>query len=125
MVLGDAPLEQWPERPWVARMQRENNPRKLLALFVDVDTDIKSRISPFTIALGSALPQDPQSVGARDRGRDEFFSIVIDRLETLEALRDGVTPSRAMDVIRVINTINAFADLTTRGAGRWLSGKRG
>ena len=32
----------------------------------------------------------------------------------LEALRDGVTPSRAMDVIRAINTINAFADLTTR-----------
>lgn len=32
----------------------------------------------------------------------------------LGALRDGVTASRAMDVIRVINTTDAYADLTTR-----------
>ena len=114
VVLGDAPLERWRERPWVTRMQQETDPRKLLALFVEVDTDIKSRISPFTVALGSALPSDPQSVAARDRGRDEFFGIVIDRLVTLRALRDGVSPSRAMDVIRVINTVDVYADLTTR-----------
>ena len=114
VVLGDAPSEQWRERPWVTRMQQETDPRKLLALFVEVDTDIKSRISPFAVALGSALASDPQSVAARDRGRDEFFGVVIDRLETLGALRDGVTPSRAMDVIRVINTTDAYADLTTR-----------
>jgi len=114
VVLGDAPSEQWRERPWVSRMQQETDPRKLLALFVDVDTDIKSRISPFTVALGSALPSDPQSVAARDRGRDEFFGIVIDRLVVLRALREGLTPSRAMDVIRVINTVDVYADLTTR-----------
>jgi len=114
VVLGDAPLEQWRERPWVTQIQHETDPRKLLALFVDVDTDIKSRISPFTVALGSALPSDPQSVAARNRGRDEFFGIVIDRLVALGALRDGVTPSHAMDVIRVINTVDAYADLTTR-----------
>jgi len=114
VVLGDAPLEQWRERPWVTQIQHETDPRKLLALFVDVDTDIKSRISPFTVALGSALPSDPQSVAARNRGRDEFFGIVIDRLVALGALRDEVTPSHAMDVIRVINTVDAYADLTTR-----------
>ncbi len=114
VVLGDAPSEQWHERPWVTRMQQEIDPRKLLELFIEVDTDIKSRISPFVVALGSALPSDPQSVAARDRGRDEFFGFVIDRLETLGALRDGVTPSRAMDVIRVINTTDAYADLTAR-----------
>ena len=86
----------------------------MLALFVEVDADIKSRISPFAVALGPALPSDPQSVAARDRGRDEFFGIVIDRLLLLGALRDGVTPRRAMDVIRVINTVDAYADLTTR-----------
>jgi AcrR family transcriptional regulator len=114
VVLGDAPLDQWRDRPWVARMQEETDPRKLLALFVEVDTDIKSRISPFAIALGPALLSDPQSVAARDRGRDEFFGIVIDRLVSLGALRDGVTPARAIDVIRVINTVDAYADLTTR-----------
>jgi len=114
VVLGDAPLEQWHERPWVIRMQQETDPRQLIALFVDVDEDIKSRISPFTIALGAAFPRDPQSVAARDRGRDEFFGIVVNRLEALGALRDGVSPARAMDIIRVTNTVTAYADLTTR-----------
>ena len=30
------------------------------------------------------------------------------------ALRDGMTPSHAMDIIRVVNTTEAYADLTTR-----------
>ena len=114
VVLGDAPLDQWRRQPWVAEMQRETDPQKLLTLFVEVSTDIQSRISPFVAAVGPALPIDPQSVAARDRGRDEFFSIVIDRLEALGALRAGLTPSRALDIIRVVNTIEAFADLTTR-----------
>jgi hypothetical protein len=53
-------------------------------------------------------------VAARDRGRDEFFGLFVNRLDALGALRDGVTPSRAIDIIRVVNTTEAYADLTTR-----------
>ena len=106
VVLGDAPSEQW--------MQQETDPRKLLEIFVEVDTDIKSRISPFVAALGPAFPSDPTSVAARDRGRDEFFGFVVGRLEAIGALRDGMTRMRAMDIIRVVNTTEAYADLTTR-----------
>ena len=84
------------------------------SLFVEVSTDILSRISPFVAAVGPALPSDPQSVAARDQGRDEFFRVAIDRLAALRALRDGLTPSRALDIIRVVNTVEAYADLTTR-----------
>jgi AcrR family transcriptional regulator len=114
VVLGDAPSEQWRERPWVAQMQQETDPRKLLAIFVEVDADIKSRISPFVFALGPAFPSDPTSVAARARGRDEFFGFVVGRLNAIRALRDGMTPARAMDIIRVVNTTEAYADLTTR-----------
>jgi AcrR family transcriptional regulator len=114
MVLGDAPLDALGRQPWVAEMQRETDPKRLLALFVEVSTDIVSRISPFVAAVGPALPSDPQSVAARDRGRDEFFGVVIDRLAELRALRDGLTPARAIDIIRVVNTVEAYADLTTR-----------
>jgi hypothetical protein len=95
-------------------MQQETDPRKLLAIFVEVDTDIKSRISPFVSALGPAFPSDPTSLAARDRGRDEFFGFVVGRLEAIGALRDGMTRMRAMDIIRVVNTTEAYADLTTR-----------
>jgi AcrR family transcriptional regulator len=114
LILGDAPTEQWRQRPWAAQMRQETDPRKLLELFVEVDTDIKSRISPFVAALGSALPSDPQSTAARDRDRDEFFSLVVDRLDALGALRAGLTPSRALDIIRVVDTVEAYAELTTR-----------
>jgi hypothetical protein len=107
-------------------MQEQTDPRKLLAIFVDVDTDIKGRISPFVSALGTAMPSDPQSVAARDRGRDEFFGAVVDRLNAIGALR--VTPSRAMDIIRAVNTLEAYTDLTHRRGWavadwkQWLTG---
>ena len=114
VVLGEARLKQWRHRPWAAQVQQETDPHKLLALFVEVSTDIQGRIAPFVAALGSSLPSDPQSVAARERDRDEFFGAVVDRLGALGAFRDGVTPSRALDIIRVINTVEAYADLTTR-----------
>jgi AcrR family transcriptional regulator len=114
VILGDARAEQWRQRPWAAQIQHETDPHQLLALFVEVGTDIQSRIGPFVAALGPNLPSDPQSVEARDRGRDEFFGTVVDRLETLGALRAGLSPSRALDIIRVLNTVEAYADLTAR-----------
>lgn len=114
MVLGGASSEQSGQRPWVAQMQQETDPQKLVALFVEATADVLSRISPFVAALGPALPSDPQSVAARDRGRDEFFGVVIDRLAALRSLREGLTPSRGLDIIRVVNTVEAYADLTTR-----------
>jgi TetR/AcrR family transcriptional regulator of autoinduction and epiphytic fitness len=114
VILGDAQSEQELRRSWAAQLEKETDSHKLLALFVDVATDIQSRIAPFVAALGPALPSDPQSVGARERGRDEFFGAVVGRLEAIGTLRDGVTRSRALDIIRVVNTVEAFVDLTTR-----------
>jgi AcrR family transcriptional regulator len=114
MILGDAPLEPSGQPPWVAQMQQETDPQKLVALFVEATADVLSRISPFVAAVGPALPGDSQSVAARDRGRDEFFGVVIDRLAALRSLRDGLTPSRGVDIIRAVNTVEAYADLTTR-----------
>jgi len=113
VVLGDAPSEQWRQRPWMAQMQQEIDPQKLLTLFVEVDTDIKSRIAPLAAALGPERPVDPRAA-IHDRGRDDFFGTVVDRLQALGALRDGMTASRALDIIRVVNTVDAFVDLTTR-----------
>jgi AcrR family transcriptional regulator len=114
VVVGDARWQEWRQRPWPAHLKQETDPLKVLALFVEVDADIKTRIGPFVAALGSGLPSDPQSVAARERGRDEFFGGVVDRLEALGALRDGLTRSRALDIIRVVNTTEAYVDLTTR-----------
>jgi AcrR family transcriptional regulator len=114
MILGDASLALSGQRPWMAQMHQETDPQRLVALFVEASADVLSRISPFVAAVGPALPSDPESVAARDRGRDEFFGVVIDRLAALRSLRDGLTPSRGVDIIRAVNTVEAYADLTTR-----------
>jgi len=112
MILGDDALSG--QRPWMAQMHQETDPQRVVALFVEATADVLSRISPFVAAVGPALPSDPESVAARDRGRDEFFGVVIDRLAALRSLRDGLTPSRGVDIIRAVNTVEAYADLTTR-----------
>jgi len=113
-ILGDAPSESWRDRPWAAQMQREQDPRKLIRLFVDVDTEIKGRLAPLIASVGGALSTDPQAQDRRDTGRDSFFTSLVHRLEVLGALRQEVTAGRALDVIRVINTPSAFIDLTMR-----------
>src|SRR5690349_6346333 len=91
VVLGDAPDEQWTEQPWAAELRSETDPRKLLELFVEVDSQIKSRISPFIAGLGAALANDTIHSAARYARRDVFFGTVIDRLHQLGALRAGLS----------------------------------
>jgi AcrR family transcriptional regulator len=114
VVLGNAPSEQWAEQPWAAKLRSETDPRKLLALFVDVDSQIKARVSPFIARLGAALPNDPEQAAVRDARRDIFFGTLIDRLHQLGALRKGLSRDRALDILRVVNSLEAYVELTER-----------
>jgi len=114
VVLGNAPSEQWAEQPWAAELRSETDPRKLLDLFVEVDSQIKRRVSPFIARLGAALPNDTSQAAGRDARRDVFFGTVIDRLLQLGALRSGLSRDRALDILRVVNSLEAYVELTDR-----------
>jgi AcrR family transcriptional regulator len=114
VILGDRPPDQWRERQWGVRILRSPDPREVVDAFVEGDVEIKSRLAPFVRAIGADVPMDPDSVAAQDRGRDEFFGAVVDRLLAMGALRLGLSPARALDIIRVVNTFEAYRDLTER-----------
>src|SRR5260370_13923319 len=114
VILGNAPSEQWAEQPWAAELRSETDPRKLLDLFVEVDSQIKRRVSPFIARLGVALPNDTSQAADRDARRDVFFGTVIDRLLQLGALRVGLSRDRALDMLRVVNSLQAYVELTER-----------
>ena len=114
VVLGNAPSEQWAEQPWAIEMRSETDPRKLLDLFVEVDTQIKARISPFVARLGVAISNNTDQTAGRDARRDAFFGTVIDRLQLLGALRLGLSRDRALDILRVVNSLGAYVELTER-----------
>lgn len=114
LVLGDEPSDRWRDQPWAKSLREERDPRRLLELFVEVDTDIKSRIGPFVAAVGAAIATDSASTAAWERGRDEFFGTLADRLVELGALRADLTANRALDIVRAVNTTEAYIDLTMR-----------
>jgi len=114
VILGNAASEQWAEQPWAAELRSETDPRKLLDLFVEVDSQIKRRVSPFIARLGAALPNDTSQAAGRDARRDVFFGTVIDRLLQLGALRSGLSRDRALDILRVVNSLEAYVELTDR-----------
>jgi AcrR family transcriptional regulator len=114
VILGDRPPDQWRDRPWGMRILRSPNPREVVQAFVAGDTEIKSHLASFVTALGTDVSVDPESQAAQDRGRDEFFGAVVDRLTSMGALRPGLSPTRALDILRVVNTLQAYRDLTER-----------
>ena len=114
VILGDRPPDQWRERPWGMRILRSPDPRDVVAAFVEGDLEIKSHLAPFERAVGAGAPMDPESVGERERGRDEFFGAVVDRLVGMDALRPGLSPARALDIIRVVSTLEAYRELTEK-----------
>src|SRR4029077_6435313 len=110
VVLGNAPSEQWAEQPWAAELRSETDPMRLLDLFVEVDSQIKRRVSPFIAPLGAALPNDTSQAFPAAR-RDVFFGTVIDRLHQLGALRSGLSRDRALDILRVVDSLEAYVEL--------------
>lgn len=114
VILGGQPTSRLLRQPWVQQLRAERDPRRALALFVEVDCEIKQRTGPFVAAVGRALPTDPGTVAAREAGRDQFFGLLVDRLDELRALRPGINRSRALDIMRAIDTFEGYVELTFR-----------
>ena len=114
VILGNAPSERWTEQPWAADLRSETDPMRLLDLFVEVDSQIKRRVSPFIARLGATLSNDITQAAARDARRDVFFGTVIDRLHQLGALRSGLSRDRALDILCVVDSLEAYVELTER-----------
>jgi AcrR family transcriptional regulator len=114
VILGDRPPDQWRDRPWGTRIVRSSDPRDVVAAFVEGDAEVKGRLAHFARAVGVNVSMDPELVAARERGRDEFFGAFVDRLVAMGALLPGLSPSRAVDIIRVVSTVEAYRDLTER-----------
>ena len=113
VVLGDRPARSWRDAPWADELAEISDPHELIARFVAADTQIKSRVSAFTVAVGPALARDPDSRARRQAGQDEFFRFLVDRLAALAALRPGLTAGRAFDILCVLNSLHNYVELTS------------
>lgn len=112
-VAGGSPADEF-LGDWRNRLIAETNPRSLIRSFVETDTRIKSRLAPLIAALGGALPSELAAARDRETGRERFFGSVVDRLSELGRLSPGLDRRRALDVIRAVNALEIYTDLTRR-----------
>ena len=106
------------QRPWMREMLAAESPQRMLALAVEHGTGIYERAAPLWPAVNAATATDPyvqqywRDVTANRRagqGRMVF------RLSELGALRAGLTPERATDLVVVLFGHEVFRGLRDAG----------
>ena len=72
------------------------------------------RLSPLLAAVGGVLIATPESRAERDRGQDDFFGAVVQRLADLGALKPELARNRALDIVSAIDSVETFTELVVR-----------
>jgi TetR/AcrR family transcriptional regulator of autoinduction and epiphytic fitness len=116
---GEAPAPV-AQRAWTGQMLAATSGQRVLALGVEHGTDIYVRAAPLWPAINAAAAADPQvehywrDVAANRRIGQERM---VDRLAQLDALRTGLEPARATDLLVVIFGHDVFRGLV--GEAGW------
>jgi TetR/AcrR family transcriptional regulator of autoinduction and epiphytic fitness len=114
---GPAPVSR---RAWTRQMMAATSGQRVLALGVEHGTDIYVRAAPLWPAVSAAAAADPQvehywrGVAANRRIGQERM---VDRLVQLDALRAGLEPARATDLLVVLFGHDVFRGLV--GEAGW------
>jgi AcrR family transcriptional regulator len=115
-IVGDDEPVPLAERPVVKAIEAERDPRRALALWVGLVTDIAPRVAPVSAVLYAAADADPEAAqllaglaGGRMFGAVAFAT----HLESLGALADGVSVQQAADLCWAVNDSHLYQLLVT------------
>jgi AcrR family transcriptional regulator len=124
---SDVPVEQ---RPAIRAVIDEPDPRRKLTLFAHTQPGIWSRVGSLTRVLEAAADSEPSLAQFRD-GQDaqrlDGYRRMSALIEANEALKPGLTPARAADIIWTLCSRATFdALVSARGWSheeyeRWLT----
>lgn len=112
--------------PWFPAFEREKNPRKALAVFVEASVDIFGRVGALVFVMAAAGSADGEvkavaTIG--ERRRVEAYGIVAAQLAKKGGLRRGVSVRHATDILLTILSAETYQQLTSdRGCG-WSPAK--
>jgi AcrR family transcriptional regulator len=129
-VVGDDEPVAMADRPAVAAIQAERDPRQALRLWVRLITDVAARTAPIATVLYTAADRDPeaaQMLAESARGRMFGARAFVAHLASLDALAAGVSEQQAADLCWALNDPHLYQLLvgqrgwTTAEFERWLS----
>jgi AcrR family transcriptional regulator len=113
----DAPLPV-AQRPWMRESLGSSSAQRALALAVEHGVDIYERAAPLWPAMNAAAAADPdveqywRDVAAKRRAGQ---ARLVARLSELGALRDGLQPAHATDLVVVLFGHHVFRGLMEAG----------
>jgi AcrR family transcriptional regulator len=100
-VVGDDKPIPMADRPAIKAIQAEPDPRKALALWVRVVTDVAARVAPIAEVITAAADADPDAARLiADGDRDRMFGATafVGYLASLNGLAPGLTQQHAADM---------------------------
>lgn len=111
----DAPVDLH-ARPLGQRILSERDPEELLRLQARYAAEVIERAAPLLAVVTAAASADPEAaalLGAQEEGRLHGIGVVVDRLDELGALRQGLSVRRAKESLWLLT-----------GGEPWLLAKR-
>ena len=116
------------EQSWFTEVLEEPDPAKALRLNARNSKQVKMRIAPLGAVLLSAAPADPDVEQLSERIWSEFYENqleVVKALHRRKALKKGLGPKRAADILWTLNHPRTYLLLLERGwtpdqYERWL-----
>lgn len=100
-VVGDDEPVAVADRPEIARMRAETDPRALVELWVDQVMRVGSRVAPLALVLARAVDVDPEAAALQDRidvERRTGASLFVGGLAAIDGLRADVTVDQGADM---------------------------
>jgi AcrR family transcriptional regulator len=115
-LVGDDEPVPLTDRPEVAAMRAQTDPRRFLAGYAELGRGLAERLGPLLrVLVGGARTGDPELREFVDTVNGERLvgsGQIVDRLVELGALRPGLSPERARDAIWMLNSVEVWSLLT-------------
>jgi AcrR family transcriptional regulator len=129
-IVGDDEPVALADRPAVKAIQAERDPRRAVALWVNMVVDIAARVTPIGEVLYAAADGDPEAaelLAKEAQSRMYGARAFVGHLASLDGLAEGVSEQQAADLCWTVNDGHLYSLLvtqrgwTTDALARWLS----
>jgi AcrR family transcriptional regulator len=129
-IVGDDEPVALADRPAIKAIQAERDPRRALALWVDMVVDIAARVAPIGEVLYVAADGDPEAaelLAKEAQTRMYGATAFVGHLASLGGLAAGVTEQQAADLCWAVNDGHLYSLLVTQrgwtpaALAQWLS----
>src|ERR1700687_4788535 len=101
------------QRPWFRALEKEPDPKRALAIFVDANIEILRRVVPLATVFDT-LGDDPEIASFHllsERLRRDGFRVAVDILARKRPLRSGLSPEDATTILLVLVGIGMYRSM--------------